>query len=100
VYAEPSIRRSVNIARVENRLVVVSEAVGVSTYDFDFDCHLRLGAEWIHLVDLVAAEVFAPAMLSAAELHRSSPPFGDRPGRGRSGCGSRSPGVWLMTTPG
>jgi hypothetical protein len=28
-----------NIARVENKLIVVSEEVGVSAYDFDFDLH-------------------------------------------------------------
>ena len=30
-----------NIARVEERLVVVSEEVGVSAYDFDFDLHFE-----------------------------------------------------------
>lgn len=32
-------RRIVNIARIEDKLIVLSEVVGVSVYDFDFDLH-------------------------------------------------------------
>src|SRR5215471_3024331 len=31
--------KTVNIARIENKLIVLSEVVGVSVYDFDFDLH-------------------------------------------------------------
>ncbi|MEL7349955.1 MAG: hypothetical protein AAFN38_00825, partial [Cyanobacteria bacterium J06560_5] len=30
-----------NIAHIENKLIVISEEVGVSAYDFDFDLHFE-----------------------------------------------------------